>query len=135
MEFTCKCGKKDYKSYGSSNLQCGDCIGLEFEEDEPRRREKIISLMNDLKGEKPLTHSEARIATTTPGMNYKDPDIGSVYLSKLINKVIPLYTYNTVYRVGEKHLVDNCIENGLWPWARYKRDSGDFAYICLYIEP
>ena len=137
MEFTCKCGVKGLKTLGyeiTPDSKCIDCISAEVKADQPRRKLKIESLVETLKQQTPLTHQEARTATTIPGI-HDNPNLGHIYLSTLLGKDVPYYNYNAVYRVGEKSLVSNCVLNGYWPWARYKRDSGDFAYICLYIEP
>lgn len=136
MDFTCKCGKTS-TSYAEITPEtiCGDCIEAEVKADEPRRKAKIESLVEELKQKEPLTHSEARTATTTSSFRMNATDIGHRYLSELVGKSIPFYTHNMVARVGENCVVNNCLLNGLWPWARYQRDSGDYAYICLYVEP
>jgi len=139
MEFTCKCGKTSTKTLGykiTPDSKCGDCIDAEVKSDEPRRRAKIEKLVEDLKKDKMLTHEQARIATMTPGsLNLSREDIGSIYLSRILNKEVPFYMHYSVCRCIEDCVVESCLLNGFWPWARYDRDDGTFGYICLMFEP
>lgn len=134
-DFTCACGNKD-KHYGyKGEKKCSDCVMIDYENDKDRREEKIKNLVKKLKEGKILTHKEALSATTTSGFMPNNPNIGHVYLSKLLNKNVPYYNHNLVARVGEEAAERICLYNGYWPWAIYKRDSGDYGYICLIHEP
>lgn len=139
MEFTCGCGRKDTKVLGykiTPDSKCWECIDAEVKADEPRRRAKIERLVEELKQDEPLTHHQARLASMTPGsLNLDRTDIGSKYLSQVLGKHVPFYLHHSVARFVEECVVDTCVLNGFWPWARYQRDSGDFGYICLLLEP
>ncbi len=137
MEFTCSCGNTSTcYNKETENPKCKECIEAKVKADEPRRRAKIIRLIGELENSKLLTHKEARIATTTPGsFGLKRTDIGSKYLSQLLNKPIPFCLHNMITRVGDVCVVNSCVLNGYWPWARYQRDDGSFGYICLMFEP
>ncbi len=136
MEFTCSCGNTS-TCYNPDeiNPKCRDCIDAEVKADEPRRRAKVIRLIKELESDKLLTHNEALLATTTPGsFGLKRTDVGSKYLSGLLNKSVPFCLNDMIIRIGDVCVVNSCVLNGYWPWARYKRDNG-FGYICLIFEP